>query len=109
MKRLIDITQKDIMNGIQGDCNRCAVALALRREYKTDDNLNVSIIVDSFEGKKLNSPNDICVKSDGTIWFTDPPYGILSDYEGYLGDQEYGGCFVFRLISFSLTASIPNP
>ena len=37
MKRLIDITQKDIMNGIQGDCNRCAVALALRREYKTDD------------------------------------------------------------------------
>ena len=37
MKRLIDITQKDIMNGVQGDCNRCAVALALRREYKTDD------------------------------------------------------------------------
>ena len=36
MKRLIDITQKDIINGVQGDCNRCAVALALRREYKTN-------------------------------------------------------------------------
>ena len=37
----------------------------------------------------------LCVKSDGSIWFTDPPYGILSDYEGYLGEQEYGGCYVF--------------
>ena len=51
--------------------------------YKTDDNLNTEIIIDNFEGKKFNSPNDLCVKSDGTIFFTDPPYGILSDYEGY--------------------------
>ena len=64
--------------------------------YLTDDNLNVSVVVDSFEGKKLNSPNDICVKSDDTIWFTDPPYGIISDYEGYPGEQEYDGCYVFR-------------
>ena len=64
--------------------------------YKTDDNINIEILVDNFEGKKLNSPNDVCVKSDGSIWFTDPPYGIISDYEGYLGEQEYGGCYVFR-------------
>ena len=64
--------------------------------YKTDDDLNVSILVDSYKDKKLNSPNDVCVKSDDTIWFTDPPYGILSDYEGYPGKQEYGGCYVFR-------------
>jgi len=64
--------------------------------YKTDNDLNVSILVDKFEDKKLNSPNDVCVKSDGTIWFTDPPYGIISDYEGYPGEQEYGGCYVFR-------------
>ena len=64
--------------------------------YKTDKNLNVEIVVDNFNGKKFNSPNDVCVKSDGSIWFTDPPYGILSDYEGYLGEQEYGGCYVFR-------------
>ena len=63
--------------------------------YKTNDNLDVEILVDNFNGKKLNSPNDLFVKSDGTIWFTDPPYGILSDYEGYPGKQEYGGCYVF--------------
>jgi len=63
--------------------------------YKTDDELNVYVVVNQFNGKKFNSPNDVCVKSDDTIWFTDPPYGILSDYEGYLGEQEYGGCYVF--------------
>jgi gluconolactonase len=64
--------------------------------YLTDDNLNTSILIDKFKDKKFNSPNDVCVKSDGSIWFTDPPYGILSDYEGYLGEQEYNGCYVFR-------------
>ena len=46
---------------------------------------------------KLNSPNDVVVRSDGTIWFTDPPYGILSDREGYAAPSEQEGCFVFRL------------
>jgi len=64
--------------------------------YKTDDDLSVITLVDSYEGRKLNSPNDVVVKSDDTIWFTDPPYGILSDYEGYIGKQEYEGCYVFR-------------
>jgi gluconolactonase len=54
-------------------------------------------IVDRFEGKRLNSPNDIVVASDGAIWFTDPPYGILDDNEGYKADSELAGCFVFRL------------
>ena len=63
--------------------------------YKTDDNFKTEILVDNYLDKKLNSPNDVCVKSDNTIWFTDPPYGILSDYEGYVGEQEYGGCYVF--------------
>jgi len=53
-------------------------------------------LVDQFEGKKLNSPNDVVVKSDDTIWFTDPPYGILSDYEGKASTSEYGGAHVFR-------------
>jgi gluconolactonase len=64
--------------------------------YKIDDHLNQNIIIDNFNGKKFNSPNDVCVKSDGSIWFTDPPYGIISDYEGYPGKQEYGGCNVFK-------------
>ncbi len=53
------------------------------------------IIVDRFEGKRLNSPNDIVVRRDGTIWFTDPPYGILSDREGYAAPQEQTACSVF--------------
>ncbi|PPR49701.1 MAG: Gluconolactonase [Alphaproteobacteria bacterium MarineAlpha5_Bin5] len=64
--------------------------------YKADSDFNLSVLVDNFNGNKFNSPNDICVKSDGTIWFTDPPYGILSDYEGYPGEKEYAGCYVFR-------------
>jgi gluconolactonase len=53
-------------------------------------------LVDRYQGKRLNSPNDLVVKSDGTIWFTDPPYGILSDREGYKGESELGDCYVFR-------------
>ena len=82
-------------NTIDNEENLISCSHGGRCIYKTDDNLQVTTLVDKFEGKKFNSPNDICVKSDGTIWFTDPPYGILSDYEGYPGEQEYGGCFVF--------------
>ena len=53
-------------------------------------------IVDRFDGRRLNSPNDVVVASDASIWFTDPPYGILSNVEGHQADPEYGGCFVFR-------------
>ena len=82
-------------NTIDNDENLISCSHGGRCIYKTDDELNVSLIVDQFDGKKFNSPNDVCVKSDNTIWFTDPPYGILSDYEGYPGEQEYGGCNVF--------------
>ena len=53
-------------------------------------------VVDRYQGARLNSPNDVIVASDGAIWFTDPPYGILDDSEGYKADSELGGCFVFR-------------
>jgi gluconolactonase len=48
----------------------------------------VTVLADRFEGKRLNSPNDVIVKSDGTIWFSDPPYGIQTDYEGGKQEQE---------------------
>jgi gluconolactonase len=54
-----------------------------RRVTRTDYDGSLTVIADSFEGKKLNSPNDIVCKSDGSIWFTDPPFGILSFYEGH--------------------------
>ena len=82
-------------NTIDNDENLISCSHGGRCIYKTNDNLEVQILVDNFNGKKLNSPNDLFVKSDGTIWFTDPPYGILSDYEGYPGEQEYGACHVF--------------
>ena len=83
-------------NTIDNEENIISCSHGGRCLYKIDEDLNQNIIIDNFDGKKFNSPNDVCVKSDGSIWFTDPPYGILSDYEGYLGEQEYGGCYVFR-------------
>jgi gluconolactonase len=56
----------------------------------------VTPIVERYRGKRLNSPNDVIVKSDGTIWFSDPPYGIASDLEGHQAESEVGDCLVFR-------------
>jgi gluconolactonase len=54
------------------------------------------IVVDRYQGRRLNSPNDVVAKRDGTIWFTDPPYGIVSDREGHRADSELGDCYIFR-------------
>ena len=53
------------------------------------------LVVNQYLGKRLNSPNDLVVKSDGTIWFTDPSYGILSNREGYKAEREQAGHFVY--------------
>ncbi len=68
-----------------------------RRITRTEPDGSITVLADTYEGGRLNSPNDVVVKSDGTIWFTDPSYGILTDYEGDKAEQEQGGCFVFRL------------
>jgi gluconolactonase len=67
-----------------------------RRVTRTESDGSITVIADSYKGKRLNSPNDVVVKSDGTIWFTDPSYGILSDYEGHKGEMEQDGCYVYR-------------
>jgi gluconolactonase len=67
-----------------------------RRLTRTEPDGAITVLVDQFDGKRLNSPNDVVVKSDDTIWFTDPPYGILTDYEGQAAEGEYGGAHVFR-------------
>ena len=59
-----------------------------RRVTRTEYDGAVTVICDSFEGKRLNSPNDVVVKSDGSIWFTDPQFGILGNYEGHLDTPE---------------------
>lgn len=68
-----------------------------RRVSRTEHDGTVVTLVGQYEGKRLNSPNDVVVKSDGTIWFTDPPYGILpGTKEGYASESEIGACYVYR-------------
>jgi len=67
-----------------------------RSVTRTEFDGSITLIADSFNGKKLNSPNDVVVKSDNSIWFTDPHYGIMSNYEGYKSEQELP-CHVYRV------------
>jgi gluconolactonase len=68
-----------------------------RRVSRTEHDGSVTTIADRWDGKRLNSPNDVVVHTDGSIWFTDPAYGIDSDYEGHAGESETGGCHVYRV------------
>ena len=68
-----------------------------RRVTRTEPDGSITVLASHYQGKRLNSPNDVVVKSDGTVWFTDPSYGIISDYEGHKAESELGACYVFRL------------
>lgn len=68
-----------------------------RRVTRTEHDGSITVIADRFEGKRFNSPNDVVVKSDGSVWFTDPAYGIDSDYEGDKAESEIGRCNVYRV------------
>ena len=59
-----------------------------RRVTRTEYDGAITVLADKFDGKPLNSPNDIVVKSDDSIWFTDPPFGILGNYEGHVATPE---------------------
>ncbi|GAA4167808.1 SMP-30/gluconolactonase/LRE family protein [Shinella granuli] len=67
-----------------------------RRVTRTEHDGSITVIADRYEGKRLNSPNDVVVASDGAVWFTDPHYGIASDYEGTRAEQELP-CNVYRV------------
>jgi gluconolactonase len=68
-----------------------------RRVTRTEHDGSVSVLADNWDGKRLNSPNDIVERADGSLWFTDPSYGIDTDYEGFRADSEIGACQVYRL------------
>ena len=68
-----------------------------RRVTRTEPDGSITVIAEKYKGKRLNSPNDVVVKSDGSIWFTDPSYGILTEFEGSRSEQEQGGCYVYRV------------
>lgn len=66
------------------------------RVSRTEPDGSVTSLVDTLEGRRLNSPNDVVVQSNGVIWFTDPPYGILTEREGRVRESELDGNYVFR-------------
>ena len=59
-----------------------------RSVTRTEYDGSITVVADRFDGKLLNSPNDVVVKSDNSVWFTDPPFGLLGYYEGYVAKQE---------------------
>ena len=67
-----------------------------RRVTRTELDGSITVIADSYQDMPLNSPNDVVVKSDGTIWFSDPHYGIMTNYEGHKSEQVLP-CNVYRV------------
>ena len=89
-----------------------------RRVTRTEYDGSITVLADRYEGKRLNSPNDVVVKSDGTVWFTDPTYGISAAYEGGKAESEIGSCNVYcfnprdgslRIVVDGLAAILPRP
>ena len=76
-----------------------------RRVTRTEYDGSVTVLADRFDGRRLNSPNDVVVKSDDSVWFTDPAFGILSDYEGFKSPQELP-MHVYRLDPASRALSV---
>lgn len=68
-----------------------------RSVTRTEIDGTITTLAERFEGKRFNSPNDVVVSSDDAIWFTDPAYGIDSDYEGHKAESEIGACNVYRI------------
>ena len=76
-----------------------------RRVTRTEHDGSITVLADQYQGKRLNSPNDVVVKSDNSIWFTDPSYGIIMDYEGDRAAMEQDGCHVYRIDPDSLAVT----
>jgi len=68
-----------------------------RRVVRQEKNGDLSVIADNYNNKKLNSPNDVAVSKSGNIWFTDPPYGILTNQEGHKSESEQDGNHLYRV------------
>ncbi|AGM08258.1 SMP-30/gluconolactonase/LRE family protein [Amycolatopsis keratiniphila] len=68
-----------------------------RRVTRTEHDGTTTVLAETYQGKRFNSPNDVVESLDGAIWFTDPSYGIDSDYEGHQAESEIGACHVYRV------------
>lgn len=76
-----------------------------RRVTRTEHDGSITVLADHYQGRRLNSPNDVVVKSDSSIWFTDPSYGIMMDYEGDRATADIDGCHVYHIHPESLEVS----
>ena len=76
-----------------------------RRVTRTEYEGSITVLMDRFQGKPLNAPNDVVVKSDGSIWFTDPGYGIMFNYEGHKAPLELPAV-VYRLDPTTYEATV---
>ena len=94
----VERTRVEFTNGrtrdLQGRIVTCSHGR--RAVERTEPDGTTHVLVDRFGEHRLNSPNDVVVASDGAIWFTDPPYGIVQPREGHPGDREYGDHYIFR-------------
>jgi gluconolactonase len=97
-REAVDFTNGHVLasDGSLLHCSHGRRAIVRTRFDAAGRPLGDDIVVDRYQDRRLNSPNDIVVKRDGSLWFTDPPYGILSDREGHRADSELGDCYVFR-------------
>ena len=106
----VDRTGVEFTNGRTLDLDGRVVTCSHGRRAveRTEADGSTTILVDRFGSARLNSPNDVVVASDGAIWFSDPPYGIVQPHEGHLGTPEYGGNHVFRFVpeTGALTAAV---
>ena len=68
-----------------------------RRVVRTEHDGSHTVLASHWQGRRLNSPNDVVTHSDGSVWFTDPSYGILSEYEGERAESEIGACHLYRI------------
>ena len=98
----VALANSEFTNGNTLDLTEAMVSCVhgLRQVIRRPDVNNLEkyeVLASHYDDKKLNSPNDVVVSSDGSVWFTDPPYGIVSDYEGYQADSEIGSNNVYRL------------
>jgi gluconolactonase len=84
-------------NTVDGQSRLVTCEHGTRRVTRTEHDGAITVVADRYQGKRLNSPNDVVVKSDGSIWFTDPPYGILADLEGGRAEPEIGSNNVYRV------------
>ena len=84
-------------NTIDGQGRLVSCSQGERQVIRAEYDGSRVVLAAHLDGRRLNSPNDAVVKRDGSVWFTDPPYGITSSYEGTGGEQELDGCYVYRI------------